>query len=61
VLYAGAAEAALLQVALTNVLNLSRENLMLKARIAGMRASRFWKLRDRWFKVKRWLRLMDEE
>jgi SAM-dependent methyltransferase len=60
VLYAGTAEAALLQVALTNVLNLSRENEMLKYRIAGMRASRFWKLRDRWFALKRWLGMTDE-
>ena len=33
----------------------------LAARIAAMRASRFWKLRDRWFVWKRWLRLTTEE
>jgi len=31
-----------------------------EAQIAAMRASRFWKLRDRWFAVKRVLRLTDE-
>jgi hypothetical protein len=32
----------------------------LRARIAAMQASRFWKLRNRWFAVKRFLRLTDE-
>ena len=32
----------------------------LEARIAGMQASRFWKLRDRWFRLKRRLGLTDE-
>lgn len=33
----------------------------LRARIAAMEASRFWKLRNRWFAVKRALRLTDED
>ncbi|HYG63137.1 MAG TPA: class I SAM-dependent methyltransferase [Thermoanaerobaculia bacterium] len=33
----------------------------LDARIAAMRASRFWKMRDAWFRVKRSLGLTDEE
>jgi SAM-dependent methyltransferase len=37
-----------------------REIAALGARIAGMRASRFWKLRDRWFALKRALHLTDE-
>jgi hypothetical protein len=32
----------------------------LETRIAAMRASRFWKMRDRWFAVKRRLGLTDE-
>jgi SAM-dependent methyltransferase len=32
----------------------------LRARLAAMQASRFWKLRNRWFAVKRFLRLTDE-
>lgn len=32
----------------------------LRARLAAMEASRFWKLRNRWFAVKRALRLTDE-
>lgn len=32
----------------------------LEVRIAAMKASRFWKLRDRWFALKRLLRLTDE-
>ena len=32
----------------------------LRARVAAMEASRFWKLRDAWFAVKRALRLTDE-
>jgi SAM-dependent methyltransferase len=38
--------------------DLERERL--QAEIAAMRNSRFWKLRDRWFAVKRWLRLTTE-
>jgi SAM-dependent methyltransferase len=37
-----------------------REVAELRRRIAAMRASRFWKLRDAWFGVKRALRLTDE-
>src|SRR5206468_9204978 len=33
---------------------------VLEARLAAMRASRFWKLRERWFALKRALRLTDE-
>jgi SAM-dependent methyltransferase len=33
----------------------------LEARLAGMRASRFWTLRNAWFRVKRKLRLTEEE
>ena len=33
---------------------------VLSARIAAMEASRFWKLRDRWFALKRLLRLTDQ-
>jgi hypothetical protein len=32
----------------------------LEQRLAAMRASRFWKLRDRWFRFKRWARLTTE-
>lgn len=32
----------------------------LEARIGAMQASFFWRLRDRWFALKRWLRLADE-
>jgi hypothetical protein len=32
----------------------------LRSRIAAMEASRFWKLRNRWFALKRFLRLTDE-
>ncbi len=33
---------------------------VLRARMAAMQASRFWKLRDRWFALKRLLRLTDQ-
>jgi SAM-dependent methyltransferase len=33
---------------------------VLRARMAAMEASRFWKLRDRWFALKRLLRLTDQ-
>jgi SAM-dependent methyltransferase len=36
------------------------ENAGLAALLAAMETSRFWKLRDRWFAVKRFLRLTDE-
>jgi SAM-dependent methyltransferase len=36
------------------------ETAALQARIAAMEASRFWKLRNRWFALKRWLRWTDE-
>jgi len=38
----------------------AEENARLRATVAGMRASRFWKLRDAWFAAKRALRLTDE-
>ena len=38
----------------------SEESARLRSTIAAMRASRFWKLRDAWFGVKRALRLTDE-
>jgi SAM-dependent methyltransferase len=59
-LFAGSAESALARIALYHLLNLGRENEALKARLAGMRASRFWKIRDRWFALKRWLRVTKE-
>ncbi|MEA2694824.1 MAG: hypothetical protein QOJ16_4211 [Acidobacteriota bacterium] len=59
-LYEGTAESALARVALYDVLNLSRENEALKARIAGMRASRFWKIREGWFALKRKLGMTEE-
>jgi SAM-dependent methyltransferase len=38
-----------------------RGNLeQLEQRLAAMRASRFWRLRDRWFRFKRWARLTTE-
>ncbi len=37
------------------------ETAGLHARIAAMEASRFWKLRNRWFTLKRFLRLTDEQ
>lgn len=39
---------------------LRNEIQQLEVRIAAMKASRFWKLRDRWFALKRRLRLTDE-
>jgi hypothetical protein len=39
---------------------LSDEIRQLEVRIAAMKASRFWKLRDRWFALKRLLRLTTE-
>jgi hypothetical protein len=39
---------------------LRNEIQQLEARIAAMKASRFWKLRDRWFALKRFLRLTTE-
>ena len=38
----------------------AQENAALRARIAAMEASRFWKLRNRWFALKRALRLTSE-
>jgi SAM-dependent methyltransferase len=38
----------------------AEEIARLRATVAGMRASRFWKLRDAWFAAKRALRLTDE-
>lgn len=43
------------------VLSSQSEIAALEARISAMRASKFWKLRDRWFAVKRLLRLTEEE
>jgi hypothetical protein len=54
-LFAGTLLACITRVALYNLLHVSRENEALKRRIEGMRASRFWKIRDRWFAFKRWL------
>jgi SAM-dependent methyltransferase len=44
----------------TRARELRNEIHQLEARIAAMRASRFWKLRDRWFALKRRLRLTTE-
>jgi SAM-dependent methyltransferase len=52
-LYAGSAEALLLRVALYQVLNLGRKTEALEKEIAGMKESRFWKLRDVWWSWKR--------
>jgi hypothetical protein len=38
----------------------ARELAELRSRIEAMRASRFWKLRDAWFRVKRGLGWTDE-
>lgn len=40
---------------------LGNEIRQLEARIAAMKASRFWQLRDRWFALKRFLRLTTED
>jgi SAM-dependent methyltransferase len=70
-LWQGTVEAALLRAArldlLTTLVAGERERAAagaeiqsLRARIAAMRASRFWQLRDRWFALKRALGLTDE-
>lgn len=70
-LWEGTAEVALLRAARLDLLatraaaereraGAAREMAALAARIAAMRASRFWQLRDRWFGLKRLLRLTDE-
>ena len=59
-LFAGTLLDAIAQVALKNLLEVSRENAVLTNRIEGMRASRFWKLREGWFALKRQLGLTNE-
>jgi SAM-dependent methyltransferase len=59
-LFEGTLLACLHRAALSNLLHVSRENESLKRQVAGMRESRFWKLRDQWFAVKRKLGLTDE-
>ena len=36
------------------------EKMVLEARVAAMEGSWFWRLRNRWFALKRWLRLTDQ-
>jgi SAM-dependent methyltransferase len=59
-LFAGTLLNCINRVALYNLLNVGRENAALKQRIEDMRASRFWKLRERWFAWKRRLRITEE-
>ncbi len=59
-LFAGTLLGCINRVALYNLLHVGRENAALKKRIEGMRASRFWKLRERWFALKRRLGITAE-
>ena len=44
-----------LRQAAEHAARLAGETAALAARIAAMEASRFWKLRNQWFRVKGWL------
>ena len=61
VLYAGSLERALRETAHNNWVGQKALTKEREAFIDWMKSSRFWRLRDRWFSVKRALGLTDEQ